>query len=110
MPSWIPDLSAKLGPLELKNPVMTASGTFGYGLEYEPLVDLNALGAIVVKGLSLKPMVGNPPPRTIETSCGMLSAIGLANIGLDAFLRDKLPRLRELDAKVVVNIYGRRIG
>jgi dihydroorotate dehydrogenase (NAD+) catalytic subunit len=104
-----PDLTTTLGPLELKNPVITASGTFGYGLEYEPLLDLNALGAIVVKGLSLKPMAGNPPPRIVETACGMLNAIGLANIGLEAFLRDKLPGLRKTEAKIVVNIYGHHI-
>jgi len=104
-----PDLTTTLGPLVLRNPVMTASGTFGYGLEYEPVVDLSALGAIVVKGLSLKPMAGNPPPRIVETACGMLNAIGLANIGLEAFIRDKLPKLRQRDVKVVVNIYGHHI-
>lgn len=104
-----PDLTTTLGPLVLRNPVITASGTFGYGVEYEPLVDLNALGAIVVKGLSLQPMAGNPPPRIVETACGMLNAIGLANIGLEAFLRDKLPELRKKDPKVVVNIYGHHI-
>jgi dihydroorotate dehydrogenase (NAD+) catalytic subunit len=106
MPSWTPDLTTKLGPLELKNPVITASGTFGYGLEYAPLMDLNLLGAIVVKGLSLKPMAGNPPPRIVETACGMLNAIGLANIGLEAFLSEKLPKLRKIDTKV---IYGHHI-
>jgi dihydroorotate dehydrogenase (NAD+) catalytic subunit len=104
-----PDLSVSLGPLRLKNPVMTASGTFGYGLEYESLVDLSALGAIVVKGLSLKPMAGNPPPRIVETACGMLNAIGLANVGLDAFLKEKLPRLRKLDTGIIVNIYGHQM-
>jgi dihydroorotate dehydrogenase (NAD+) catalytic subunit len=104
-----PDLSVSLGPLRLKNPVMTASGTFGYGLEYEPLVDLNALGAIVVKGLSLKPMAGNPPPRIVETACGMLNAIGLANVGLDVFLKEKLPELRQLDTTIIVNIYGHQM-
>jgi dihydroorotate dehydrogenase (NAD+) catalytic subunit len=101
-----PDLKVNLGPLELQNPVIAASGTFGYGLEYEPLIDLNLLGGIVVKGLSLKPMAGNPPPRTVETPCGMLNAIGLANIGLEAFLTEKLPRLRHLKTKIIVNIYG----
>jgi dihydroorotate dehydrogenase (NAD+) catalytic subunit len=104
-----PDLSVSLGPLRLKNPVMTASGTFGYGLEYEPLVDLNALGAIVVKGLSLKPMAGNPPPRIVETACGMLNAIGLANVGLDVFLKERLPELRQLDTTIIVNIYGHQM-
>jgi dihydroorotate dehydrogenase (NAD+) catalytic subunit len=89
--------------------VIAASGTFGYGLELESLVDLNLLGAIVVKGLSLKPMAGNPPPRIVETPGGMLNAIGLANIGLEAFLRDKLPRLRNYTTPIIVNIYGHHI-
>ena len=101
-----PDLTTKIGPLSLQNPVIAASGTVGYGLELEPLVDLNRLGALVVKGLSLKPMAGNPPPRIVETPGGMLNAIGLANIGLEAFLRDKLPRLRTFTTPIIVNIYG----
>lgn len=101
-----PDLRTKLGPLDLKNPVMTASGTFGYGREFEDLVDPNELGALIVKGLSLKPKAGNPPPRIVETPCGMLNAIGLANVGLEAFMRDKLPWLQGLDTAVIVNIYG----
>ena len=101
-----PDLRVKLGPLELKNPVMTASGTFGYGKEFEGLVDLNLWGAIVVKGLSLEPKAGNPPPRIVETPSGMLNAIGLANIGLEAFMKEKLPWLQSLDTEVIVNIYG----
>ncbi|MGD2125454.1 MAG: dihydroorotate dehydrogenase [Desulfobacteraceae bacterium] len=104
-----PDLTTKLGSLELKNPVMTASGTFGYGLEFDSLVDLNHLGAVIVKGLSLRPIAGNPPPRIVETPCGMLNAIGLANIGLEAFLKDKLPKLKGLDTEVIVNIYGHHI-
>ncbi len=104
-----PDLSVELGPLKLKNPVMTASGTFGYGREFESLADLNSLGAVVVKGLSLKPMEGNPPPRIVETPCGMLNAIGLANIGLEEFLDEKLPWLRTLHTQVIVNIYGHSI-
>lgn len=104
-----PLLRVKLGPLALKNPVMAASGTFGYGSEFESLVDLNSLGAIIVKGLSLKPKAGNPPPRIVETPCGMLNAIGLANIGLEAFVKDKLPWLRTLDTEVIVNIYGHTI-
>jgi dihydroorotate dehydrogenase (NAD+) catalytic subunit len=104
-----PDLRVKLGPLDLRNPVIAASGTFGYGLEYESLVDPALLGGIVVKGLSLKPMAGNPPPRIVETPCGMLNAIGLANIGLEAFLRDKLPKLKRLKTHVIVNIYGHRV-
>lgn len=102
----LPDLTTKIGPLSLQNPVIAASGTFGYGLEFEPLIDLNPLGAVVVKGLSLKPMAGNPPPRIVETPGGMLNAIGLANIGLEAFLKDKLPRLRKFTTPIIVNIYG----
>jgi dihydroorotate dehydrogenase (NAD+) catalytic subunit len=102
----LPDLTTQIGPLSLRNPVIAASGTFGYGLELESLVDLNLLGALVVKGLSLKPMPGNPPPRIVETSGGMLNAIGLANVGLEAFLRDKLPRLRNYTTPIIVNIYG----
>jgi len=109
MNSFEPDLRVKLGPLELKNPVMTASGTFGYGGEFDSLVDLNLLGAIIVKGISLKPMKGNPPPRMVETPCGMLNAIGLANIGLEAFIEEKLPRLKDLDTELIVNIYGHTI-
>ncbi len=101
-----PDLKVTLGPLELKNPVIAASGTFGYGREYAELVDPNLLGGIVVKGLSLKPRLGNKPPRIVETPAGMLNAIGLANIGVEAFLKEKLPWLRTLDTAVMVNIYG----
>lgn len=104
-----PDLQVSLGPLKLKNPVLTASGTFGYGQEFSSVVDLNLLGGIVVKGLSLKPRAGNPPPRIVETPCGMLNAIGLANIGVEAFLEEKLPWLRGLDTPVIVNIYGHTI-
>ncbi len=104
-----PDITVKLGKIALKNPVMTASGTFGYGREFDPLIDLNLLGAIIVKGISLKPMQGNPPPRIVETEGGMLNAIGLANIGIDSFLSDKLPWLRTLDTEIIVNIYGHSI-
>ncbi len=100
------NMSVKIGKLKLKNPVMTASGTFGYGEEYADYVDLNKLGAIVVKGLSLKPRAGNPPPRIMETTGGMLNAVGLQNIGVDAFIEEKLPFLRQYDTKVIVNIYG----
>ena len=105
-----PDLSVKIGPLTLKNPVLTASGTFGYGQEYSGLMDLGRLGGIVVKGLSLKPRSGNPPPRTVETPCGMLNAIGLANLGLETFLKEKLPALQKLKTAVIVNIYGHSIN
>jgi len=101
-----PQMSVQIGKLELKNPVMTASGTFGYGEEYADYVDLNRLGAIVVKGLSLRPRLGNPPPRIMETTGGMLNAIGLQNIGVDAFIAEKLPFLREYDVAVIANIYG----
>ncbi len=102
----IPNMAVQLGNLRLKNPVMTASGTFGYGEEYADYVDLNKLGAIVVKGLSLKPRLGNPPPRIMETTGGMLNAIGLQNIGVDVFIEEKLPYLRKYDVAVIANIYG----
>lgn len=105
-----PDLGVMLGPLKLKNPVVAASGTFGYAREYADLVDVNRLGGIVVKGLSLKPRPGNRPPRIVETPAGMLNAIGLANIGVQAFLEEKLPWLRTLDTVVIVNIYGHSIA
>jgi dihydroorotate dehydrogenase (NAD+) catalytic subunit len=105
-----PDLRVHVGPLELKNPVMAASGTFGYGQEYADLFDPSLLGGIIVKGLSLKPRSGNPPPRIVETPCGMLNAIGLANVGLERFLGEKLPWLQALDTVVVVNIYGHSVS
>lgn len=101
-----PNLSVCLGPLELPNPVLTASGTFGYGQEYEPFVDLAGLGAVVVKGISLLPRAGNPPPRIVETPCGMLNAIGLENVGVERFVSDKLPYLRQRGCRVIVNILG----
>ena len=106
----MPRLEVDLNGLGLSNPVMTASGTFGYGREFETLVDLNRLGGIVVKGVSLKPSAGNPPPRIVETACGMLNAIGLENVGLEAFIRDKLPYLKTLRPRIFVNIYGREVG
>lgn len=104
-----PDLSVKIGKIKLKNPVMTASGTFGYGNEFNQIVDLNRLGAIIVKGLSLKPAAGNPPPRIVETDCGMLNAIGLENIGLEAFIKEKLEFLKSLSTPTFLNIYGKNI-
>ena len=104
-----PDLSVKIGSMELKNPVLTASGTFGYGREFSSLIDLDLLGGIVVKGVSLKPREGNPPPRIVETPCGMLNAIGLANVGLESFLEKKLPWLQGLNTAVIVNIYGHTV-
>ena len=98
------------GGVKLKNPVMTASGTFGYGLEFNEFVDLNRLGGIVVKGLSLEPSKGNPPPRIVETASGMLNAIGLENIGIDTFITDKLPILKQYTTPIFANIYGRDIG
>jgi dihydroorotate dehydrogenase (NAD+) catalytic subunit len=101
-----PDLGVRIGDWRLANPVMTASGTFGYGVEYADFVDLNRLGAIVVKGISLLPRAGNPPPRIVETACGMLNAIGLENPGVEKFVTEKLPQLRRYACPVVVNILG----
>ena len=103
------NLSVEIGRLRLRNPVMTASGTFGYGEEYAPYVDLSRLGAIVVKGLSLKPRMGNPPPRIVETPCGMLNAVGLQNVGVNAFIREKLPFLAQFDLPVIANIFGESV-
>ncbi len=100
------DLSVELGPLKLKNPVLTASGTFGYGLEFEPYVDLDRLGGFVVKGLYLEPREGNPPPRIAETPAGMINAIGLQGVGVKAFAEKVLPRLRRLKTAVIVNVCG----
>ncbi len=101
-----PDLTVEFAGLRLKNPVMPASGTFGYGEEYSPYMDLNRLGAIVTKGLSLRPKAGNPTPRIAETNGGMLNAIGLQNVGVDAFVKEKLPFLKELQTPVIVNFFG----
>ncbi|MCP4622734.1 MAG: dihydroorotate dehydrogenase [bacterium] len=102
-----PDLTVEIGSLKLQNPVLTASGTFGYAKEFEHLVDLNRLGGIIVKGLSLEPTRGNPPPRIAETPCGMLNAIGLENVGIEAFVNQKLPFLQTLAPPLIVNIYGK---
>ncbi|MEN2985102.1 MAG: dihydroorotate dehydrogenase [Thermodesulfovibrionaceae bacterium] len=104
-----PSLKVKIGSLELKNPVLTASGTFGYGLEYSQFIDLNLLGGIIIKGLSLKPKKGNPPPRIYETPCGMLNSIGLQNIGYEAFVKEKLPFLKKFNTKIVVNFFGENL-
>lgn len=104
-----PDLSVNIGGISLKNPVMTASGTFGYAREFETLLDLNRLGGIIVKGLSLEPSKGNPPPRVAETPCGMLNAIGLENVGFAEFVKSKLPFLKTLSAPAFVNIYGKTV-
>jgi len=100
------DLRVRLGALSLRNPVMTASGTFGYAREFSQLVNLHRLGAIVVKGISLKPRPGNPPPRVVETACGMLNAIGLENVGVQGFLEEKMEFLRGINSRVIVNILG----
>jgi dihydroorotate dehydrogenase (NAD+) catalytic subunit len=104
-----PDLAVSIGSLRLPNPVMTASGTFGYGREYEPFVNLGSLGAVVVKGISLLPRPGNPPPRIVETACGMLNAIGLQNVGVERFISDKMPYLRDRKCRVIVNILGESV-
>jgi len=101
--------AVNIGGIPLKNPVIAASGTFGYGLEFSPLLDLNELGGIVVKGLSLKPYPGNPPPRIMETTGGMLNSIGLQNIGVDSFIKEKLPLLRNYNVAIFVNIFGHTI-
>ncbi|MDD4816677.1 MAG: dihydroorotate dehydrogenase [Victivallaceae bacterium] len=106
------DLATDLGRIKLKNPVMTASGTFGYGAEYHKFYDIAELGAVVVKGIAPFPSHGNPTPRVAETACGMLNAIGLQGPGIDRFLHDEhyLPFLRTTGATVIVNIWGRTIG
>lgn len=102
-----PDLRVSVAGIDLKNPIIAASGTFGYGIEFEDIVHLDRLGALVVKGLSFEPMTGNPPPRLYETAAGMLNSIGLQNIGAQAFLDEKLPALREKKNVVVfANIFG----
>jgi dihydroorotate dehydrogenase (NAD+) catalytic subunit len=102
-----PDLSVNFAGIQLKNPIIAASGTFGYGVEFEDVVHLDKLGGFVVKGLSREPMIGNPPPRLWETAAGMLNAIGLQNIGASAFLEEKLPRLRQIKNIVVfANVFG----
>src|SRR5690348_17288798 len=101
------DLRVSVAGIEFKNPVLAASGTFGYGIEFEDIVHLDKLGGFVVKGLSREPMIGNPPPRLYETPAGMLNAIGLQNIGARAFLDEKLPKLRQMKNTVVLaNVFG----
>ena len=100
------DLSIKLGSMHFTNPVIAASGTFGYGIEFDPFVDLNKLGGFCTKGLSMKPKTGNRFPRMIETASGMLNAIGLENIGLDRFLNEKLPSLENFQTRLIVNFFG----
>jgi dihydroorotate dehydrogenase (NAD+) catalytic subunit len=100
------DLTVDLGKLVLDNPIIAASGTFGYGLEFADFLDLNDLGGFSTKGLSINPKIGNPVPRVIETSSGMLNAIGLENIGLQVFLLDKLPQLKNYKTRIIVNFFG----
>lgn len=104
-----PKLQVDIGGLVLKNPVMTASGTFGYGEEYSHYIDLNRLGALIVKGISLEQRAGNPPQRTMETPCGMLNSIGLENVGVQSFINDKLPFLKKFDVPVIANIFGETV-
>lgn len=101
-----PSLAVEIAGIKLKNPVMPASGTFGYGEEYAPYLDISRLGAVVTKGLSLKPKAGNPTPRIAETISGMLNAIGLQNVGIEAFIKFKLEFLREISTPVIVNFFG----
>jgi len=100
------DLRVQVGALRLNNPILTAGGTFGYGVEFAHLVDLNRLGGLVTKGISLEPIEGAPPPRLHETASGMLNAIGLQNIGVEAFINDKLPLLRKYNTHIIVNVFG----
>ncbi len=99
-------LNTQNGKLELKNPIMSASGTFGYGSEFMPYGDISSLGAVVVKGLSLKPRAGNPLPRIAETACGMLNAVGLQNDGVESFIKEKLPKLPHDHVPIIANIYA----
>ncbi len=102
-----PDLSVRIGKIELKNPVIVASGTFGYGQEFEDFMDLSQLGAIIPKGISLNPMPGNPPPRIFETSGGILNSIGLQNPGFQAFAKEKLPYLKKIKTNLIINFFGK---
>ena len=99
-------LKVEIAGIKLKNPVMTASGTFGYGQEYAPFIDLNRLGAMILKGITLKPKMGNLPPRIIETPSGMLNAIGLQNVGVEMLIKEKLPYLKKFNTPVIINISG----
>ncbi|MDE6582495.1 MAG: dihydroorotate dehydrogenase, partial [Duncaniella sp.] len=102
-------LEVKLGQLTMKNPVATASGTFGYGEEYAPFIDLSRLGAYIVKGTTLLPREGNPYPRMVETPSGMLNAVGLQNKGVDYFIEHIYPRIKEIDSRMIVNVSGSRV-
>ena len=100
------DLRVRIGALELKNPILSASGTFGYGLEFTDMMDIKKMGAFCTKGLSLKPRSGNQMPRICETPCGMINSIGLENVGVDAFETEKLPKIRQTGATVIANFFG----
>lgn len=106
IPSHKPNLHVTFCGIELRNPVIAASGTFGYGVEFEDIVALNKIGAFVTKGLSREPMAGNPPPRLIETAAGMLNAIGLQNVGVHAFIEHKLPAIQHLPCPAIANVFG----
>lgn len=102
-------IATTLCGIPLRNPVLAASGTFGYGLEFATLVPLNQLGAIITKGLSREPIAGNPAPRLWHTEAGMMNSVGLQNVGVEAFIRDKLPKLRQYDVPVIANVFGYRV-
>src|SRR5277367_6530295 len=104
------DLRVSIGTLTLKNPIIAASGTFAYGVEFAHLVDLNRLGGIAIKGLSLQPMAGAPAPRLCDTPSGMINAVGLQNIGVHAFVAEKLPQLRQYDTTIIANVFGYNIS
>jgi len=105
-PIRYPNLSVNIGKIKLKNPVIVSSGTFGFGEEFEDFYNLNHLGAIISKGISLKPMVGNPPPRIFETEGGMINSIGLQNPGFQEFIKNKLPYYRDLKTHLIINFFG----
>ncbi len=105
-----PDLSVEVSGVRFSNPVLVASGTFGYGEEYNDLIDLSKLGGIITKSVTVNPREGNPPPRTVETPAGMLNAIGLANVGVNRFIKEKLPFLRRLSTRIIVNVAGSTIN
>ena len=110
MPSLSNHLSVKIAGIEFSNPVLVASGTFGYGEEYQALIDLKKLGGVVTKSVTLEPREGHAPPRTCETPCGMLNAIGLANVGVEEFIKQKLPFVRSLETRIIVNVAGSTVN
>ena len=104
------DLSVQIGNITLKNPILTASGTFGYGTEVDNIIDVSKLGGIVTKSISLNPREGNPPPRIVETPSGMLNSIGLANIGVDKYIKEKIPLYSKIGTSIIMNIAGSSIN